>query len=126
MPIRRGEIYWVEFDPVKGSEQGGIRPALVVQNDVGNDSSPTTVVAALTRTLPPRRYPFIVVVGRDQSGLPDVSAINCAQLATIQREGFSSRLRAPRGENEIRPIGQLNAASMSQVDAALKYNLALT
>ena len=50
--IRRGEIYWVEFDPVKGSEQGGLRPALVIQNDTGNRYGPTTVVAAITRTVP--------------------------------------------------------------------------
>jgi mRNA interferase MazF len=53
MPAKRGEIYWVEFDPVKGSEQGGLRPVLIVQNDVGNRHSTTTVVAAITRTLLP-------------------------------------------------------------------------
>jgi mRNA interferase MazF len=58
MPVKRGEIYWVEFDPVKGSEQGGLRPALVVQNDVGNRHSPTTVVVAITRSVPPGPYPF--------------------------------------------------------------------
>ena len=47
MPVKRGEIYWVEFDPVKGSEQGGLRPALVVQNDTGNRYNTTTVVAAI-------------------------------------------------------------------------------
>jgi mRNA interferase MazF len=62
MAVKRGEIYWVEFDPVKGSEHGGLRPALVVQNDTGNRFSPTTVVVAITRTLPPQSYPFIVVL----------------------------------------------------------------
>ena len=93
MIVRRGEIYWVEFDPVKGSEQGGMRPALIVQNDVGNRFSPTTVVAAITRTMPPRPYPFTVIIEAEESGLPDRSAINCAQLATIQQSGSSSRLR---------------------------------
>ena len=125
MPVKRGEIYWVEFDPVKGSEQGGLRPALVIQNDLGNQYSPTTVVAAITRTLPPRPYPFIVVVTPADSGLPDVSAINCAQVATIQTEGPASRLRPPRGERVVRPIGRLSAAKMAEVDAALKYNLDL-
>lgn len=59
--IRRGEIYWVEFDPVKGSEQGGLRPALIIQNDTGNQHSQTTVVVAITRTIPPKPYPFTVV-----------------------------------------------------------------
>src|SRR5687768_1806062 len=74
MPVRRGDIYWVEFDPVKGSEQGGLRPALVIQRDVGNRYSPTTVVAAITRTLPPRPYPFVVVLDPSDSGLPERSA----------------------------------------------------
>lgn len=54
MPVRRGEIYWAEFDPVKEDEQGGLRPALVVQNDTGNRFSTTTIVAAITRTVPPQ------------------------------------------------------------------------
>ena len=126
MPVKRGEIYWVEFDPVKGSEQDGLRPALVVQNDVGNRYSPTTVVAAITRTVPPRPYPFIVIVEPNESGLPERSAVNCSQLATIQQSGPSSRLRPPRGESEVRPIGQLGVEKMALVAEALKFNLALS
>jgi mRNA interferase MazF len=125
MPVKRGEIYWVEFDPVKGSEQGGLRPALVVQNDTGNRYSTTTVVAAITRTVPPQPYPFVVVIEPNESGLPERSAVNCAQLATIQQAGSESRLRPPRGETVMRPIGQLSTAKMAEVDEALKYNLAL-
>ena len=125
MPVKRGEIYWVEFDPVKGSEQGGLRPALVVQNDVGNRYSPTTVVVAITRTIPPRPYPFVVTVEPVESGLAEPSAVNCSQIATIQQAGSALRLRPPRGESEVRPIGQLNSERMSQVDEALKFNLAL-
>lgn len=125
MPIRRGEIYWVEFDPVKGSEQGGLRPALVIQNDVGNQASPTTVVAAITRTLPPRAYPFVVTIAAEESGLSEASAINCAQLATIQKDGDSSRLRPFRGETAIRPIGRLGPARMADVEAAIRFNLGL-
>jgi mRNA interferase MazF len=125
MTVRRGEIYWVEFDPVKGSEQGGLRPALVVQNDVGNRFSPTTVVAALTRTIPPRPYPFVVIVEAAESGLAERSVVNCAQLATIQQSGSASRLRPPRGELDVRAIGQLSEGKLAEVDAALKFNLAL-
>jgi mRNA interferase MazF len=125
MPARRGEIYWVEFDPVKGSEQGGLRPALIVQNDVGNRHSTTTVVAAITRTLPPQPYPFVVVIEQQQSGLAERSAINCAQLATIQQTGPEARLRPPRGELVVRSIGRLGPTKMAEVDEALKYNLAL-
>jgi mRNA interferase MazF len=126
MTVRRGEIYWVEFDPVKGSEQGGLRPALVVQNDVGNRFSPTTVVAAITRTIPPRPYPFVVIIEPDESGLPERSAVNCSQLATIQQSGSASRLRPPRGESDVRAIGQLGGEKLAEVDAALRFNLALT
>lgn len=125
MAVKRGEIYWVEFDPVKSSEQGGLRPALIIQNDVGNQYSPTTVVAAVTRTLPPRPFPFIVVVEPGESGLPERSAINCAQVATIQQSGAAGRLRPPRGESLVRPIGRLSASKMAEVDLALKFNLGL-
>jgi mRNA interferase MazF len=125
MAVRRGEIYWVEFDPVKGSEQGGLRPALVVQNDVGNRYSSTTVVVAITRAIPPKPYPFFVVVEPGESGLPQRSAVNCAQIATIQQSGPASRLRPARGESEVRPIGELSAEKIVEVDAALKFSLAL-
>jgi mRNA interferase MazF len=125
MAVRRGDIYWVEFEPVKGSEQGGLRPALVVQNDVGNQHSPTTIVAAITRTLPREPYPFVVVVELDESGLPERSAINCAQLATIQQGSPSGRLRPPRGEKTVRAIGRLSAHKMAEVDRALSYSLGL-
>jgi mRNA interferase MazF len=125
MPVKRGEIYWVAFDPVKGSEQGGLRPALVVQNDIGNQFSSTTVVVAITRTIPPKAFPFIVVIEPQESGLPERSAINCAQIATIQQDGPNSRLRPPKGESVVHPIGKLNAAKMNQVDKAVKFNLGL-
>jgi mRNA interferase MazF len=125
MAVRRGEIYWVEFDPVKGSEQGGLRPALVVQNDIGNRFSPTTVVVAITRTVPPQPYPFMVIVEPAESRLPVRSAVNCAQMATIQQAGAASRLRPPRGETELRPIGLLGPERMAAVNEAIKFNLAL-
>jgi mRNA interferase MazF len=125
MTVKRGEIYWVGFDPVKGSEQGGLRPALVVQNDVGNRFSPTTVVVAITQTIPPRPYPFVVVIEPEESGLPVRSAVNCSQIATIQQSGSTSRLRPPRGELEVRAIGQLSGEKLSEVDEALSFNLAL-
>ena len=126
MTVKRGEIYWVEFDPVKGSEQGGLRPALVVQQDIGNRYSPTTIVVAITRTIPPKPYPFIVVIEPQDSGLPERSTVNCSQLATIQQTGATSRLRPSKGEPEVRPIGRLDSEKLMEVDRALKYNLGLT
>ncbi len=125
MSIARGEIYWVEFDPVKGSEQGGLRPALIVQNDVGNRFSPTTVVAAITRTIPPKPYPFVVTIEPSESGLAERSVINCSQVATIQASGSGSRLRPPPGDAILRPIGSLGEAVMERVAEALRYNLGI-
>jgi len=123
--VRRGEIYWVEFDPVKGNEQSSLRPALVVQNDTGNRFSPTTVVAAITSRVSSQPYPFVVTIQPAESGLPVPSAVNCAQLATIQQSGAESRLRPPRGESEVRAIGQLSPERLAEVDQALRFNLAL-
>lgn len=125
MPVRRGDIYWMEFEPVKGSEQGGLRPALVIQNDVGNRFSSTTVVAAITRSVPSEAYAFLVIVEPHESGLPVRSVVNCAQLATVHQAGPNSRLRPARGESVVRPIGRLTPRKMAEVDAALRYNLAL-
>jgi mRNA interferase MazF len=125
MSIARGEIYWVEFDPVKGSEQGGLRPALVVQNDIGNRFSATIVVAAITTTLPPKPYPFVVIIEPDESGLPERSVVNCSQVATIQSAGASSRLRPPPGKSTLRPLGKLGDATMERVASALRYNLGI-
>ena len=125
MSVKRGEIYWVEFDPVKGSEQGELRPALVIQNNVGNRYSPTTVVAAITGSIPPEPYPFVVIIEAKESGLPRRSVVNCAQIATIQQTGAGSRLRPKRGESTVHPIGQLSPSKMAKVDEALKYNLNL-
>ena len=125
MTIRRGEIYWVEFDPVKGSEQGGLRPALVVQHDIGNENGPTTVVVAVTGRLPLRSYPFVVVVEPADSGLRARSTVNCSQMATIQQQGPDSRLRPHPGQHEVAPIGRLSLPKMLEVDAAIRYNLGL-
>ena len=125
MSVKRGEIYWVEFDPVKGNEQGGIRPALVVQNDIGNRFSPTTVVVAITRTIPPQPYPFIVTIEPQESGLPERSAVNCAQMATSQQSGKASRFRVPPGASALQPIGRLSATKMEAVEAALLFNLGI-
>ena len=79
----------------------------MVQNDVGNRYSPTTIVVAITHTVPPQPYPFVVVIEPEESHLPEQSAVNCSQLATIQQSGPQTRLRPPGGETTVRPIGQL-------------------
>jgi len=122
--MQRGEIYWVNFEPRKGSEQGGIRPAVVIQNDIGNRFSPTTIVAIITRTQKP--YPFVVEVDPGESGLPERSAINCSQLRTISTDPADHRILPPRGEITVRPIGQLSATKLAEVDRALHHSLGLS
>jgi mRNA-degrading endonuclease toxin of MazEF toxin-antitoxin module len=82
-------------------------------------------LVAITSRVPPQAYPFIVVVEPEKSGLLVRSAINCAQMATIQQGGETSRLRPPRGEADVRAIGQLSPARMAEVDRAIRFNLAL-
>lgn len=123
--MRRGEIYWVDFEPKKGREQGGLRPALVIQNDLGNRFSPTTIVAIITRTVPDPHYPFMVVVEPHESGLPERSVVNCAQLRTISSDPATMRILPPRGENILRPIGRLSVDKMAAVDLALHRSLGL-
>lgn len=125
MLVKPGEIYWAQFSPVKGSEQSGIRPALIVQHDLGNQYSPTTVVVPLTQTIPPKHYPFVVIVEAEESGLPYRSAVNCAQIVTIQKDEPGSRLLPPKGETKVRAIGRLRPDKMDEVSAALRYNLGL-
>ena len=81
--------------------------------------------ASSTRTIPPQPYPFLVVIQPEESGLPEPSAVNCAQIATIQQSGDASRLRPPRGSTVVQPIGRLRADKLVEVENALRYNLGL-
>lgn len=110
---RRGELYWVDFDPARGVEQGGRRPALVVQNDRGNQNSSYTVVAAVSSAPLPRVYPFTVLLAAGDGGLPRGGHINCAQILTIDQSRLQGR------------IGALPPDLLQQVDDALRYELDL-
>jgi mRNA interferase MazF len=108
---KRGQVFEVNFNPTRGSEQAGIRPALVVQNDVGNASSPTTVVAAITSKLPKKRYPFDVWLAPDL--LPKPSVVKCDQLMTIANERLG------------RMMAVVPEEGMREVDEALRRSLQL-
>src|SRR4030042_1938470 len=105
--IRRGEIYWVDWSSARGSEQKGLRPALIIQNDVGNEFSPTTIVASCSTAFA-KSYPFIVPVAAVKSGLPKDCSINLAQIATIDKSRLGDK------------CGELSAQKMQEVDDALK------
>ena len=110
--VTRGEIYWVNWHPGRGSEQSGLRPALVIQNNIGNQYSPTTIVAALT-TAVEKRYPFLVSVSAKESGLPKDSTVNLATILTIDKTRLGDK------------CGELGEDRMSEVDEAIKASLGL-
>lgn len=106
---RRGEVWTVNFNPGRGSEQRGLRPALIVQNDVGNEYAATTIVAAITTTM--KIYPVTVPLKKGEGGLPQPSMVNTAQILTVDK----SRLR--------RRLGILSAERLAMVDAAIRISL---
>jgi len=112
MAVRRGEIYWVDFGIPRGSEQASKRPALVIQNDTGNETSPTTIVAAITSKIK-KLYPFHVGVSSVESGLPQDSTILLEQLLTISQDRLMQR------------CGQLSPDKMREVDQALRHSLGM-
>jgi len=112
MPVQRGEIYSVDFGIPRGSEQGGRRPALVIQNDIGNRNSPTTIVAAIT-SRQKKHYPFHVEITANESGLPQDGTVLLEQVLTINQSRLVSK------------VGALASAKMAEVDYAIKKSLGL-
>lgn len=110
--LKRGEIYLVDWSPGRGSEQAGVRPALVVQNDVGNQFSPTTIVVTIS-TRSRRPYPFHVAITARESGLPRDSIVRCEQIQTIAQDRLGDR------------IGVLTPVRLREVDTALARSLGL-
>ena len=112
---RRAEIYLVDFDPSRGHEIQKTRPAVIVQNDIGNRYSAVTIVAAIASKLSPKPYPIeVAVTPRKGNGLTLPSAINLAQIRSVDRTRLTKRL------------GTLDAATMRKVDDALKISLGLS
>lgn len=110
--VYRGEIYYAELAPVVGSEQGGLRPVVIVQNDMGNRHSPTTIVVPLTSRLLKKPLPTHEMLNRD-CGLSVESVALCEQIRTIDK----SRLRDR--------VGRADDAVMNKINAALKISLGL-
>jgi mRNA interferase MazF len=111
---KRGDLYLVEFDPARGHEIQKTRPALVIQNDIGNQYSPVTIVAAITSKLSPTSYPVEVIVAPTKgNGLSMPSAIQLSQIRSVDRERL------------VKHLGTLDAATMWKVDRAMKISLGL-
>jgi mRNA interferase MazF len=110
--VRRGDVYWTRFDPVEGSELAGLRPAVVIQNDVGNRYSGTTIVAGVTTRFAGKEFP--VIAHLPEGVLPRPSAVNCAQIRTVDK----TRLQGG-------PIAHLGVVTMLAVDDAIRASLGL-
>lgn len=112
--VKRGDIFYADLSPVIGSEQGGVRPVLVIQNDVGNKYSPTIIVAAITSQINKARLPTHIEINAPDYGLPKDSVVLLEQIRTIDKK----RLREK--------IGKFDEDMMRQVDDALRISLGLT
>ena len=109
--MKRGEIYRADLDPVIGSEQGGIRPVLIIQNDTGNLHSPTVIVAAITGRKKKPHMPVHVPITAEESGLPMDSIVLTEQVRTLEKTRLTSYL------------GRLSEDAMARIDAALARSI---
>ena len=113
MIIRRGDIYYADLSPVVGSEQGGIRPVLIVQNDVGNRFSPTVIAAAITSQKSKANLPTHIQLDSASTGLSKDSIVLLEQVRTIDKHRLKERM------------GRLDSQNMNRVDAALSISFGL-
>lgn len=96
--IRRGEIYYADLSPVVGSEQGGVRPIVVLQNDVGNKFSPTVIVAAITSQLAKAKIPTHIELSANRYYLPKDSVVLLEQIRTIDKSRLKQKICVLDGE----------------------------
>ncbi len=106
MNVRRGDIYYADLSPVVGSEQGGLRPVLIVQNDVGNRYSPTVIAAAITSRTQKSKLPTHIDVYADKYGLAKDSVILLEQIRTIDK----ARLKEKMGHLDDNVMAEVNDA----------------
>lgn len=92
MTIKRGEIYYADLNPVVGSEQGGLRPVLILQNDIGNKYSPTVIVAAVTSQLTKAKIPTHIALDAMDYGLPKESVILLEQIRTLDKQRLKEHI----------------------------------
>ena len=113
MTIKRGDIYYADLSPVVGSEQGGIRPVLIVQNDIGNKYSPTVIAAAITSQKDKSNLPTHIKVNAENCGLAKDSIVLLEQVRTIDKRRLKERM------------GRLDESSMTAVNDAITVSFCL-
>ena len=114
MTVKRGDIYYADLSPVVGSEQGGLRPVLIVQNDIGNRHSPTVIAAAITSQQNKTRLPTHIEISARDYGLSRKSVVLLEQIRTLDKRRLRERM------------GCLDTALMQRVDDAIAVSFGLT
>ena len=114
MNVKRGDIYYADLSPVIGSEQGGLRPVLIVQNDVGNKYSPTVIAAAITSQQEKSRLPTHISVNGNQCGLSKDSVVLLEQVRTIDKQRLKERM------------GNLSTNDMNKINRPLTVSFGLS
>ena len=112
-PVHRGEIYYADLSPVVGSEQGGVRPVLIVQNDTGNRHSPTVIAAAITSQTGKARLPTHIELSANTYGLPKESVVLLEQIRTIDKRRLKEKM------------GRLDDGAMEPINKALSISFGL-
>lgn len=113
MIVKRGDVYFADLSPVVGSEQGGVRPVLIIQNDIGNRFSPTVIVAAITAQIQKAKLPTHVEIDAQRYGFERDSVILLEQIRTIDKQRLTDK------------ITHLDDEMMDKVDEALQISLGL-
>ncbi len=113
MIVKRGDVYFADLSPVVGSEQGGVRPVLVIQNDIGNRFSPTIIVAAITAQIQKAKLPTHVEIDANRYGFERDSVILLEQIRTIDKQRLTDK------------ITHLDDEMMEKVDDALQISVGL-
>lgn len=114
MEVVRGDIFYADLSPVVGSEQGGVRPVLVVQNDVGNKYSPTVIIAAITSQLTKAKLPTHIELDKNKYNLMKDSVVLLEQLRTLDKRRLKEK------------ITQIDENTMKKVDIAIMISLGIT
>lgn len=114
MFVKRGDIYYADLSPVIGSEQGGTRPVLIVQNDVGNKHSPTVIAAAITSQIGKARLPTHISIDADNYGLAKNSVVLLEQIRTIDKKRLKDKM------------GHLDEDVMQQINDAISVSFGLS
>ena len=113
MSVKRGDIYYADLSPVVGSEQGGLRPVLIIQNDVGNRHSPTVIAAAITSKMGKSRLPTHIDIYAERAGLQKDSVVLLEQVRTLDKQRLKEKM------------GHLDDGMMSEINNAIAVSFGL-